>query len=236
MYAILPFEQDFYKKMGVEVEYFGHPLVDVVHNFKHSSFEQFCKDNDLSGKPIIAVMAGSRKQEITHMLPIMIKASESFPEYDFIITGAPAITKEFYSEIIKDKPIHLLFGKTYEILSHAKAGMITSGTATLEAALFGLPQVVCYKGGKLSVAIARMVANVKYISLVNLILDEPAVKELIQYDLNEINLVDELKNILPGGKKHLIIKDFYVNLYNRLDQPGVYYRIAQNMIKRIMNE
>lgn len=236
MYTILPFEKEFYKEYGIDVEYFGHPLVDVVSNYKQSSFEEFCKKHNLSGKPIIALMAGSRKQEIKHMLPIMANVAEQFTDYDFIVTGAPAIDENFYPQFIGDKPVRVISNITYEILSHSTAGLITSGTATLEAALFELPQIVCYKGGKVSVAIARMVANVKYISLVNLILDKPAVKELIQNDLTEENIIEELKNILPKGKKHKQIKEYYVSLSKELDQPGIYKRIAENMHQRVMNE
>lgn len=237
MYTILPFEKEFYNSYGIEVDYFGHPLVDAVTNFEKSSFAEFIQKNNLPDKPIIAMMAGSRKQEIKHMLPIMAELSESFTDYQFIITGAPAIDAEFYQQFIKNKPVKLISGKTYEILSHSTAGLITSGTATLEAALFNLPQVVCYKGGAISVTIARFVANVKYISLVNLILDKPAIKELIQKDFNLINLKQELIKILPNGKKLKQIKENYISLHNQLDQPGVYKRIAQSMLERVkMNE
>ena len=237
MYTILPFEKDFYASFGIEVDYFGHPLVDAVNNFKKSSFKEFIQENNLPEKPIVALMAGSRKQEIKHMLPIMAELAEYFTDYQFIITGAPAIDSDFYQQFIKDKPVSLISGKTYEILSHSTAGLITSGTATLEAALFNLPQVVCYKGGAISVMIARLVANVKYISLVNLILDKPAVTELIQKDLNLNVLKEELITILPNGKKHKEIKENYISLYNQLEQPGVYKRIAASMLERVkMNE
>ena len=233
MYVILPFEKEFYAKYGVEVEYYGHPLVDIVKNYSKKSDEEFRKEHSLDSKPIITLMAGSRKQEIKQMLPIMVKASQKFPDYNFIITGAPAIDSDFYQQFFIDSDIKLIFGQTYEILSHSVAGLITSGTATLEAALFGLPQVVCYKGGKLSVAIARMVANVKFISLVNLILDEPAVCELIQNDLNLKILSEELKKILPDGEKFSFIKDNYINLYNKLDKENIYLNIAHS-IKEIV--
>ena len=233
MYTILPFEKEFYAKHGIEVEYFGHPLVDVINTYKPRKIEDFRKNNNLSSKPIIALMAGSRKQEIKHMLPIMIEVANQFPKYEFIVTGAPAIDKDFYEQIIENNEVRVIFDKTYEILTHSIAGLITSGTATLEAALFELPQVVCYKGGKVSVAIAKMVANIKYISLVNLILDKPAVTELIQNDLNVSNIISELKKILPNGENSAELHNDYVSLYKELDQPGVYSRIAANMNKRI---
>ncbi|MDD2386217.1 MAG: lipid-A-disaccharide synthase [Bacteroidales bacterium] len=233
MYTILPFEKEFYASYNIDVEYFGHPLVDVVNEHKKSSFDEFCEQNNLEKKPIIALMAGSRKQEIKQMLPIMAELAQDFTDYQFVITGAPAIDREFYLQFIENKPVKLLSGKTYDILSHSTAGLITSGTATLEAALFNLPQIVCYKGGTLSVMIARIVANVKYISLVNLILDKNAVKELIQKDLTKKNLTNELINILPKGKKHNQIKENYLSLSKKLDQPGVYKRIAANMLNRV---
>ncbi|MDD2634243.1 MAG: lipid-A-disaccharide synthase [Bacteroidales bacterium] len=233
MYTILPFEKEFYASYNIDVEYFGHPLVDVVNEHKKSSFDSFCEQNNLEKKPIIALMAGSRKQEIKHMLPIMVELALDFPDYQFIVTGAPSIDKDFYLQFIKNKPVKLLSGKTYDILSHSTAGLITSGTATLEAALFNLPQIVCYKGGALSVIIARIVANVKYISLVNLILDKNAVKELIQKDLTKQNLKQELTKILPNGEKYQQIKENYLSLSNKLNQPGIYKRIATNMLTRV---
>ncbi len=236
MYTILPFEKEFYANYGVGVEYFGHPLVDIANNYQKKSIEEFRELHGLDENPVVALMAGSRRQEIKHMLPIMAEVALNFPDYNFVITGAPAIDMEFYSDILKDSKIKVIFGQTYEILSHSVAGLITSGTATLEAALFGLPQVVCYKGGKISVAIARMVADVKYISLVNLILDKPAVKELIQNDLNVEMCTAELKNILPDGKNFNAVKENYLYLYEELNQPGIYKRIAENMLIKVINE
>lgn len=233
MYVILPFEQEFYAKYGIEVEFQGHPLVDAVNNHPRIPFEEFCKQNNLSGKPIIALMAGSRKQEIKHMLPIMSEVADEFPDYEFVITGSPSVSEDYYQPYIKSGNVRLIFGKTYDILSHSTAGLIKSGTATLEAALFGVPQVVCYKGGAVSVAIAKMVADVKYISLVNLILDAPAVKELIQKDLNKIKIIEELKNILPSGEKIDAVKKNYLSLFHELNTPGIYHRIAESIIKRI---
>jgi len=236
MYVILPFEKEFYAKHGVKVEYFGHPLANIILNYNKKPESKFRKEYDLDTKPIIALMAGSRKQEIRHMLPIMVEVSKQFPDYNFVITGAPAIEADFYSQFLVDTNVKLVFGKTYEILSHSVAGLITSGTATLEAALFGLPQVVCYKGGKISVAIARWVANVKYISLVNLIIDKNVVCELIQDDLNTHSLFNQLKKIVPGGEKVSFIKDNYITLYKKLENNNVYLKIAESIIDSISNE
>lgn len=237
MYTILPFEKAFYAKYGIDVEYFGHPLVDVVGAFKTKDIDEFRKMHNLPDKPIIATMAGSRRQEISRMLPVMLEVARNFPQYQFLITGAPAIDKEFYELFLANKPenVELLFNSTYEILAHAEAGLVTSGTATLEAALFGVPQVVCYKADAFSVFIARQVSRfsgVKYISLVNLILDKPSVRELIQDDLTVENATNELKLIISGGEKRSSVENDYSELYGRLGEHGVYRRIAEDMVRR----
>ena len=237
MYTILPFEKAFYAKYHIDVEYYGHPLVDVTASYKAKSIDEFYRMHNLPDKPIIATMAGSRKQEISRMLPVMLETAKNFPNYEFLITGAPAIDKEYYEQFLVNKPenVELLFNSTYEILSHAEAGLVTSGTATLEAALFGVPQVVCYKADAFSVFIARQVSRfsgVKYISLVNLILDKPSVRELIQDDLTVQNATDELSLIIEGGAKRQAIESDYAELYGKLGEKGVYKRIADDMVRR----
>lgn len=239
MYTILPFEKAFYAKYGIEVEYFGHPLVDVVGSYKAKDIDDFRKEHNLPNKPIIATMAGSRRQEISRMLPVMLEVAKSFPQYEFLITGAPAIDRSFYEQFLVNKPdnVELLFNSTYEILSHSEAGLVTSGTATLEAALFGVPQVVCYKSDAFSVFIARQVSRfsgVKYISLVNLILDKPSVRELIQDDLTVQNATEELANIVKGGARRSSIETDYAELSGKVGERGVYRRIAEDMIGRIV--
>lgn len=237
MYTILPFEKDFYAKFGIDVEYFGHPLVDVVGAYQSKSTDEFRKLHNLPDKPIIATMAGSRKQEISRMLPIMLETAKNYPQYEFLITGAPAIDKDYYEQFLQQKPenVELLFNSTYEILSHSEAGLVTSGTATLEAALFEVPQVVCYKADAFSVFIARQVSRfsgVKYISLVNLILDKPCVRELIQDDLTVKNSTDELGLIIEGGAKRKTIQCEYKELLGKLGEKGIYSRIAADIVKR----
>ena len=239
MYTILPFEKAFYAKYGIDVEYFGHPLVDVVGAYKAKSIDDFRKEHNLPDKPIIATMAGSRRQEISRMLPVMLEVAKSFPQYEFLITGAPAIDRSFYEQFLVNKPdnVELLFNSTYEILAHSDAGLVTSGTATLEAALFGVPQVVCYKSDAFSVFIARQVSRfsgVKYISLVNLILDKPSVRELIQDDLTVQNATEELANIVKGGVRRASIDADYAELSGKVGERGVYRRIAEDMIRRIV--
>lgn len=239
MFTILPFEKAFYKNYGVEVEYFGHPLIDVVGEYKAKSSGIFRSENDLSDKPIIATMAGSRKQEIRKMLPIMLETAKNIPDYQFVITGAPTIEKAYYEQFLVNKPsnVKLLFGCTYEILSHAEAGLVTSGTATLEAALFDVPQVVCYKADAFSVFIARQVSKhsgVKYISLVNLILDKASVTELIQNDLTVENATRELQEIIVKGEKRPKITKDYKELKLLLGQRGVYERIAKKIVMNVL--
>lgn len=233
MYVILPFEKDFYKKYDFDVEYYGNPLVDLIKNYKNKSFEDFKKENNLSGKPIIALMAGSRKQEIAKMLSIMIDVSKNFPDYEFIITGAPAIEENFYKKYLSNTEIKLIFGQTYEILSHSTAGLIKSGTATLEAALFKVPQVVCYKSSLISVLIAKIFLKIKYVSLVNIILGKPAVTELLQYNFNVNKTIDELNKILPNGEKRNQIMTDYNELYIKLDNDDIYKSIADSILRFI---
>ncbi|XZF13383.1 lipid-A-disaccharide synthase [Chitinophagaceae bacterium MMS25-I14] len=216
MLVILPFEVDFYKKWNFEVHYVGHPLVEVV---KHEREE--VPAVPVSDKPVIALLPGSRKQEIKVKLPVMLSAVKHFPEYQFVVAQAPAQPDSFYKELIGDADVLLAKGQTYNVLKQAKAALVTSGTATLETALFGVPQVVCYKGNPVSYMLAKKLIKVKYISLVNLIMDKPVVTELIQADLNEDNLKKELSRLLDGGDFLQQQKKDYEVLWHRLgDTPA----------------
>lgn len=236
MFVILPFEEDFYQKYDFPVHFIGHPLLDVVEDY--SPTLGFREKNGLSDKPIIALLPGSRKQEIRAMLAEMLATIPHFPEYQFVIAGAPSMTRAFYEEIISSLPqgisnsVHLIENQTYDLFSQAKAALVTSGTATLEAALFRVPQVVCYKGGAISYAIARRIIQVKYISLVNLILDREVVKELIQKEMNVTNLRHELAVILEkkGQQK---MQDAYRELANKLGNSGAVKRAAKIMTAKI---
>jgi lipid-A-disaccharide synthase len=209
MLVILPFEKSFYKKHGLEVIYTGHPLTDVVDAALTTPAQPIAE------KPIIAVLPGSRKQEIAKKLPIMLKAIQHFPQYTFAIGMAPAQDVAFYKEIIQQHNV-VLVNDTYNLLKQAKAALVTSGTATLETALFGVPQVVCYKGNPLSYWLAKRLIKVKYISLVNLILDKQAVTELIQHDLSEHNVVQELQLLLDDKEKQERIQSDYTLLWQML--------------------
>jgi lipid-A-disaccharide synthase len=209
MIIIIPFEKDYFKdKWSWNVEYVGHPLVEVIERHKLQ-----VADHKLSDKPIIALLPGSRKQEIAKKLPIMLEVSKSFPDHQFIVAEAPSVEDEFYKTFTTQySNVSAVKNKTYDLLSQAKAALVTSGTATLETALFGIPEVVCYKGSPISYQIAKRVIKVKYISLVNLIMDKLVVKELIQNDLTVENLKNELWGLLTNEKRIAEIKKDYDDL------------------------
>ena len=229
MLVILPFEKDFYKKWDFEVEYVGHPLVKVVDDFKvsHSHLETAIFSDEISfsepqvKRSIIAILPGSRKQEILTKLPIMLSVAKHFPEFHFVVAKAPGIEDDFYESMLSPyQNVSSVINQTYELLRVAKAALVTSGTATLETALFGVPEVVCYKGSAISFQIAKWLITIKYICLVNLIMKREVVKELIQEQLTENNLSNELKKILYDVDKQLQMKEDYVALKNLLSQGG----------------
>ncbi len=225
MFVILPFEKDFYKKFNIDVDFVGHPLLDAIENFKLEKNQLQINSN----KPIIAILPGSRKQEISTMLPLMLSVKKYYPNYNFVIAGAPSQTQEYYSEFNIDSETSILFGQTYQLLKQATAALVTSGTATLETALFSVPEVVCYKGGKISYLIARQLIKVKYISLVNLIMDNEIVKELIQDELNEQNLKTELDKLLAENTRKKMLADYDI-LKLKLGGNGASKKAAELMI------
>ncbi|MCW5518703.1 lipid-A-disaccharide synthase [Aureitalea sp. L0-47] len=233
MYVILPFEKDFYeKKHNMPVDFVGHPLIDAINNRPLISPEEFKKVNGLDERPIIALLPGSRKQEIRKMLEVMLSVVEDFPEYQFVIAGAPSVDASFYSEFIANDGVHLLLNKTYDLLSVSYAALVTSGTATLETALFKIPQVVCYTGNRISYEIAKRVIKLKYISLVNLILDKPVVTELIQTEFNKTKLSDELHIILDPYKRATLFLEYY-DLEQVLGGKGASEKTAELIHSRI---
>jgi lipid-A-disaccharide synthase len=217
MIVILPFEKDYFKnRWNWEVEYVGHPLVEVV-----DSQQSTVHRTKWSEKPIIALLPGSRKQEILKKLPVMLEVSTSFPSCQFIVAKAPGVEDDFYSSLLGPyKNVSAVSGKTYELLMQAKAALVTSGTATLETALFGVPEVVCYKGSFLSYEIGKRLVKVKFISLVNLIMDKLVVKELIQHDMNVKNLEHELRELLTNEARITELKKDYADLKDRLVEKG----------------
>jgi lipid-A-disaccharide synthase len=227
MFVILPFEKDFYKKYNFEVDFVGHPLLDVVNDFK--SEPDFLQKNKLSEKPIIALLPGSRKQEIKRMLNTMLEAVSEFPNHQIAIAGAPSIPNDFYDNLKGDKNISIIPNQTYQLLHVASMALVTSGTATLETGLFKVPQVVCYNGNPLSYIIAKRLIDVKHISLVNLIIDKPLVTELIQNDFNVKNLKEEIKKISDKVWVKNILGG-YDELEEKLGHQGASRRAARLMV------
>ncbi|NAW51288.1 lipid-A-disaccharide synthase [Elizabethkingia argentiflava] len=206
--VILPFEKAFYKKHNIEAHFVGHPLLDAIHSLPELNVDRFRTENKLTDKEIIALLPGSRKQEVEKMLKLMLSVRPFFPEYQFVIAGAPSLEKAFYRKYV-DEQVHFVSNQTYDLLRCAKAALVTSGTATLETALLNVPEVVCYRGSLISYEIAkRLVKHIKYISLVNLIMDREVVKELIQRDLNTKNIKDQLAAVLSGENREKILKDY----------------------------
>lgn len=245
MLVILPFEKDYYKsRWNWEVEYVGHPLVQVVdefaasatespsapsgsakqeaiHTSSHISSPHISPEKNYAVKSIIALLPGSRKQEILKKLPVMLEVSNAFPDYQFVVAKAPGLDESFYDSLIKDYPnVSYVVNKTYDLLLQSKAALVTSGTATLETALFGVPEVVCYKGSTISYQIAKRVIRIKYISLVNLIMDKEVVKELIQDEMTTENLVTELNKLLNDPTKKEQLRNDYADLKSLLSKGG----------------
>ena len=235
MYVILPFEKEFYEdKHQFPVHFVGHPLIDAIGNRPPVDPETFKRNNGLDKRPVIALLPGSRKQEIEKMLEIMLSITSDFQDYQFIIAGAPSQDREFYEKYTKGSNIGLIMNQTYDILSISYAALVTSGTATLETALFKVPEVVCYKGSFISYHIAKRIINLDYISLVNLIMDREVVKELIQNELNKKNLKAELNKILEDKTRDKIFRDYH-DLEMKLGGTGASMKTAKLIYKSISN-
>ncbi len=233
MYVILPFEKKFYtEKHDFHVHFVGHPLLDAIDNIPPVDIESFRKNHQLDKRPVIALLPGSRKQEIEKMLHIMLRITEDFKEYQFVIAGAPSQEEEFYHQFIKKSNVALIMNKTYDILSISHAALVTSGTATLETALFKVPEVVCYKGNRISYHIAKRVINLDYISLVNLIMEREVVKELIQNEFNAKNLKAELNKILDMKNRKRIFEDYF-ELEQKLGGKGASRKTAELIYDKI---
>lgn len=233
LYVILPFEKDFYeKKHHFPVEFVGHPLIDAIQTRKVTDESTFKKENDLDEKPIIAILPGSRKQEITKMLSVMLSVVDDFTDYQFVIAGAPSQEFSFYEQFLKNKNIHFVANKTYDLLSHSHAALVTSGTATLETALFKVPEVVCYKGSWASYQIAKRIITLKYISLVNLIMDKEVVTELIQENCTTKSIKIELQKLLNPLTRKAILENYDL-LESKLGGIGASEKTAKFIIKNL---
>jgi len=235
MFVILPFEKDFYEENNYEVDFVGHPLLDELTNREGIPGDDLFRKGE-DRRPIIALLPGSRKQEIATILEQMLKVTPAFHDYRFIIGGLSVIGEDLYAKICRNKPVEIIYDKTYQLLSVAEAALVTSGTATLEAALINVPEIICYKGSYLSYQIAKRIVDVNYIGLVNLVMDKPIVTELIQGDLSEKNLILELGKLLNDSQNRDRIFRDYNDLRLKLGGRGASERTAkliQNYIKPV---
>lgn len=231
MFCILPFETEFFRKLNYAVDYVGNPSVDSVAQYKEKQAalpDTFREDEGLSGKPILALLAGSRRQEIKDNLPTMLEVAASYPEYQPVIAGAPGLEPEYYKQYIGDRQAKILFGKTYPLLQHSEAALVTSGTATLETSLFRVPQVVCYyvTAGPLASFIFRNFFHTKYISLVNLIAGKEVVQELFGARFSARQIHDELEKILHNAAYRQQMLDGYDEIIRLLGKTGASQRAA----------
>ena len=227
MLVILPFEEEFYKRYGVDVTFVGNPLLDELAKFGPTNRSVFLRRNSIGEKrEIISLLPGSRKQEVKRMLPEMLKVIPDFSDYQFVVAGVSSIEKDFYKSIIGSADALLVVDQTYELLQNTSAAVVTSGTATLETSLFTVPEIVCYKANYFSYLIAKWLIKVKYISLVNLVMDKEVVKELIQDDMNKENIAQALTGMLRNGKRQRQLLEDYDELRERLGIAGASEKAA----------
>lgn len=240
--VILPFEVDFYKKLNIKAKFFGNPVVDNIDSFKKNyskTTDEFKSQNNLSSKPIIALLAGSRKQEIDLCLPEMLKAVKDIPGYEYVIAGASSIPLDYYKPFTEGTDVKIVYDQTYQLLSHSYAAVVTSGTATLETALLQVPQVVIYKTSNITYNLGQVfiligIIHVKFFSLVNIILDREVVKELLQYNLSE-NIKTELLEIINNNKRRTNILNGYSQISKIIEEPGVSARVAEEITTSLIN-
>ena len=233
MFVILPFEKEFYAKFNYHVDFVGHPLLDCIADYPIIERDKFILEHQLNDKPIIAVLPGSRKQEITKMLQLMTSIVDTYPDYQFVIAGAPSQPLSFYKKFI-DNRVKIIENKTYDLLQHSNSAIVASGTATLETALFKVPQVICYKTDSIFFEIAKRVILVKFISLVNLIMNKEVCKELVQKELNTHNLKTELDKILADEPRKEMLKAYEI-MHDKLGGKGASKRTAELIFDYISN-
>ncbi len=230
MYCILPFEQTWYAGFGMDVDFVGHPLLDAIAQEGMRPMGPLPGDD---GRPVVALLPGSRRQEIARMLPLMTATAKAFPDHRFVVAAAPSVPAEVYAGQMGDAPLTVVQGRTYDLLRQARAALVTSGTATLETALFGVPQVVCYQGSAINVWLARQMVDVKYISLVNLIMDREVVRELIQSELHVEALRRELAPLLAEGPRRQAMLADLEELRELLGGPGASAKVASALWKSL---
>jgi len=232
-FVVLPFEKEFHAKYGYHVEFTGHPMPDSMDLEAKIDEAAFRKAHNLGENPIIALIPGSRKQELNHILPFMLKITDRFPAYQFVIAGVPTVGEKFYSKLIRNYSAKVVYGQTYDLLRVSRAAAVKSGTVTLETAMLGVPQVVCYRFSFISALVAWMLVHVKYISLVNLILDRKAVTELIQYKFTADTLSRALAPLLPDGEPRSRMLNDYKELLTRVGTPGASDRAAALIAEKL---
>ena len=230
MYAILPFEQEWYARYGMHVDFVGHPLLDAIEQEGKALLAPLPGDD---GRPVVALLPGSRRQEIARVLPLMVGVAQRFPEQRFVLAAAPSVPDEAYAEHISGSSITLVKGRTYDVLRRAHAALVTSGTATLETALFGVPEVVCYSGSALNVWIAKRLVDIEFISLVNLIMGREVVRELIQSELTVQAMSDELTKLLAEGAYRSTMLADLAALQQKLGGPGASAKVASSVWKSL---
>lgn len=244
LFSILPFEVPFFEgKHGYKIHYVGNPTADEVSGFLKTytdSYDEFCSKNGLdSRRPVIALLAGSRKQEIKDNLPAMIEAASRFADkYQLVVAGAPSISADYYARFISGQPVKIVYGQTYELLAHSRAAVVTSGTATLETALFNVPQVVCYETPipKVIAFLRKHLLKVRYISLVNLIADREVVRELVADTFSVDNIAAELSRLLPDGTCRNSMLDGYAEVRRRLGDRIAPDNAAEIMVRLLKKE
>ena len=230
LYVILPFESAYFKnRHNFKTHFVGHPLRDALHFLKPDV--NFLERNAIEKKlPLVALLPGSRKQEVKKMLPLFLKIAYHFPKYQFVVAGAPGLSSTFYESLLQGSSLKIVYNQTYSLLSFAKAALVSSGTATLETALFNVPQMVCYKSSFFTYFIGKQLVRLNYISLVNLILDKEAVRELIQHECNEKNIIKVLREILSTTGQQNIKSDYKI-LEEKLGPPGASERVANLLLE-----
>jgi lipid-A-disaccharide synthase len=236
MFVILPFEVEFYRNYDFHVEYHGNPILDAIQEKmdEKGRTPELISAGLLSGKPVIALLPGSRKQEIHYCLPEMLEVIPHFPEYQFIIAGAPGVDPSLYNQYMKGHNTNIVYNQTYDLLKQASAAIVTSGTATLETALMMVPEVVCYKMGSFTYNVGKHFVHVRFFSLVNLIMGKEVVKELLQFNISKC-IGEELKRILFNKDYRQAMLDNYVELRNILGTPGASGRIGRRVVD-LLNE
>jgi len=235
MFVILPFEEEFYAKFDYSVDYVGHPLLDALDKYEFKSADDFLREYQLGEKPIIALLPGSRSSEVTRILPKMISAVQQFPDYQFVIAGMSGFDEAYYRKYAGDVNVQIIYNDTYNLLHHAHAAIVASGTATLETALLNTPQVVCYETSTTTYYVAKFLVEIKYISLVNLIRDQEVIREIIQGDFNAQTLKNALEDILEGEKRERLLQK-YEELRQQLGGGGASEKAARLMYDYATNE